>query len=127
MTLVHRANTTAANVIQNISALRWDNLTAQWGGFSNTTTGAPNWGTVIWQVVSVYPDYVGPIAFLLLFGLPFIMMWIAHADMVPAAIVGFFFALYIFAYIGNQYAFAAIGCMMIAATSIIWSIWQKRG
>ena len=126
LALAHRVNSTAANVITNISVPRWDNLTGAWGGYSNTTVTAPDWGIILWQVVNVYPDYVGQLAWILLFLLPFAMMWITHADMTPTAIVGIFFGLYVFAYIGTQYAYTAIVFMAIAFSAILWSMWRGR-
>lgn len=127
MTLPHRINATAANVIQNITSIRWDNVTEQWGGMNPNVTGPPNWGVTIWQIVSVYPDFLGQIAWFILFSIPFIMMWIGHADVVPAAILGVFFGLYVYAYIGDQYQFIGIAFIGIALSSIVWSLWQKRG
>lgn len=127
MTLAHRVNTTAADVIQNISAIRFSNLTDQWGGYNNTTTDGPNWGQSLWHIVSVYPDVVGPIAWVILFSIPFLMMWITHADIVPTALVGIFFGVYIFAYIGNEYYFVGLAFIAVAIASILWSLYQKRG
>jgi uncharacterized membrane protein YgaE (UPF0421/DUF939 family) len=55
------------------------------------------------------------------------MMWLAHADMTPAAVIGIFFGLYAFMFIGSQYQQVAILFMIVAVTAVIWSIWQKRG
>lgn len=126
--LVNRTMATLANdSVQNISVGRFDNITSQWGGWASNQTGAPNWGRILWEVVSVYPDFVGPIGWFMLFALPFVMMWIAHADMVPAAIVGMFFGLYCFAYVGPQFAYVGIVLMCVAIASMIWSMYLKRG
>jgi hypothetical protein len=126
--LVDRVYATAANdTIANISIGRFDNITDQWGGWSSNQTAPPDWGRMIWEIVSVYPDFVGPVGWFILFFLPFVMMWIAHADMVPAAIVGMFFGLYVFAYVGSQYSYIGIVFMAIAVASMVWSMWLKRG
>lgn len=127
MTLANRTMTTAADVIQNISVGRFDNLTQQWGASTDNFVGAPDWGRMIWEIVNVYPDFVGPIGWFILFLLPFAMMWIAHADMVPVGILGIFFGLYVFAYVGGQYEYVAQMFMVIALATIVWSLWQKRG
>jgi uncharacterized membrane protein YfcA len=54
------------------------------------------------------------------------MMWLAHADMVPAAILGIFFGLYVFAFIPDNYSYVAIAMIMLAATVILLQVWQKR-
>jgi hypothetical protein len=126
MTLIHRLNTTPADVIANLSSQRFANLTAEWGGFSNTTNTSPNWGRVMWEVVSVYPDAVGPIAWFVLFLIPFIMMWITHADLLPAALVGIFFGLYVFVYIGDQYYWLGLLMIGVAIAAVLLSVYQKR-
>lgn len=120
--LVHRANTTAADMIANISSSRFTNITNEWGGFSNNTVTGPNWGTALFQIVSVYPDFLGQVAWLILFLIPFAMMWVGHADMVPSAIIGFFFGLYVFHYIGDQYWFAGLAMMGIGTATVLWSL-----
>ena len=127
MTLANRTMTTVADVITTIDTGRFTNITNQWGGNNSTFVGAPDWGVMIWQIGSVYPDFVGPVGWVILCALPFVMMWLAHADMVPAAGVGIFFGLYMFTFVGSEYQFVAIVLMAMAIASIIWSIWQKRG
>ena len=123
----HRSNTTAINHIDNITSLRYENLTAQWGGSLNETNVSPNWGRMIFETVNVYPDYLGQIAWLILFGMPFIMMWIAHADMTAAAVVGFIIGVYVVGFLGSQYMGLGIAMMCIAVAAEIWSLLQKRG
>lgn len=125
--LPHRVNTTSANQISNISAVRWDELINQFGGYGNTTTGAPNWGAGLWSLMMMYPDAIGPIAYVVMFSLPFVMMWITHADMVPAGIVGIFFGLYITFFVGDVYFWVGIALMALAITTVLWSLSQRRG
>jgi hypothetical protein len=125
MTLAARVTSNASDVIGNISALRFENFTEQWGGASNTTTGPPNWGMIIQSVVQVYPDFMGQMAFLILFIIPFMMMWVAFSDIIPPAIVGIFFGLYVFAYVGSQYQGLGIIFIALSIGALIWGLWQK--
>jgi hypothetical protein len=125
MTLVARVTANASNVITNISTGRFDNFTEQWGGYSNTTVGPPNWGMIVQSVVQVYPDFMGQVAWLVLFVIPFMMMWVAFSDIIPVAIVGIFFGLYVFAYIGAQYQGLAILFIAISVAGVLWGLWQK--
>jgi hypothetical protein len=127
MAAAKRTNTTAIDHIDNITSLRYENLTLQWGGTANNTNASPNWGQMIFQVINVYPDFLGQIAWLLLFGMPFIMMWIAHADMTAAAVVGFIIGIYVVGFLGSQYMGLGIAMMCIAVAAEIWSLLQKRG
>lgn len=126
MTLPARAMANASNVIQNISIIRLDNITAQWGGSSSNQTAAPDWGRILWEIASVYPDAIGPIAWFLMFSLPFVMMWLSHADMLPAACVAFLFGMYIAGFVGAQYMFYGMVLMVLAMTTVVWSLWQRR-
>jgi hypothetical protein len=125
-TLAARANATAANKIANISTIRFENISAAWGGWTDNQTGSPDWGRILWEVVSVYPDSVGMIAWVVLFSIPFLMMYLAHADMVPAAVVGIFFGLYAFAFLEPSWQFGSLAVIGIALTAILLQVWQKR-
>lgn len=125
MTLLPRATSNASQVITNISIDRFQNFTEQWGGYSNTTTGAPNWGMIVQSVVQVYPDFLGQVAWLVLFLIPFMMMWVAFSDVVPVGICGIFFGLYVFAYIGSQYQGLAVLFIGISVAATLWGLWQK--
>lgn len=133
MTLIstmYRATANSSDLIPNISTVRLENITKAWGGNDANFTGAPDWGLMLWNVVNVYPDAVGPIAWFILFSIPFIMMWLSYADMVPAAIVGIFFGIYVFTYVAagsTTVMTIGIAMMVLAMVSMIWSMWQKRG
>jgi uncharacterized membrane protein len=91
------------------------------------TNSSPNWGQMIFQTINVYPDFLGQIGWMVLFGMPFIMMWIAHADMTAAAIVGFILGVYVVGFLGTQYMGLGIAFMAIAVAAEAWSLLQKRG
>ena len=125
MTLIARATSNASQAIANISTVRFDNFTAQWGGYSNATTDAPNWGMMIWATVNVYPDFMGQMAWMILFMIPFLMMWVAFSDIIPVAIIGIFFGLYVFAYVGVQYQNLAILFIGLSVAGVLWGLWQR--
>jgi len=128
MTLPDRIMATANDTIANITlGNRFENITNQWGGSNVTWNKTPDWGRILWELVSVYPDFTGMIGWAILFSLPFVMMWLAHADMTAAAAVGIIFSLYVFFYIPYEWQSVAILCMVIAGAALIWSVWQKRG
>lgn len=125
--LPHRVNTTSSDQIGNISPVRWDELINQFGGYGNTTSGPPNWGQALFSLMMQYPDAVGPIAYVIVFGMPFIMMWITHADMVPAGIVGVFFGVYIAFFINDAYFWVGIALIALAMSTVLWSLYLRRG
>jgi len=126
MTLTARVTANVSNVITNISTDRFQNFTEQWGGTSNTTVGPPDWGMIVTSVVQVYPDFMGTVAWLVLFMIPFMMMWIAFSDLLPVGIVGIFFGLYIFAFnIGAIPQAVAIIMIALSCTAVLHGLWQK--
>ena len=124
--LAARIMANATNVIANISSARYENFTEIWGGNNPNFTGIPDWGAGLWTVVSVYPDYIGQVAWFVLFSIPFLMMWINHSDMLPAAIVGIFMGLYVIGFVGTQYFGIGVALIALAVTSVVWSVWIRR-
>ena len=114
----------AVDTITPIPTLRLNNITEQFGG-SNVTNNGPNFGGLILSAISVYPDAIGQIAYVILFAIPFVMMWIVNADMTLPAIVGMFFSLYIFAKIGAGYIIFSVAAFAICVTALIWSFYKK--
>jgi hypothetical protein len=127
MALIHRANTSSTDLISNISLLRYTNFTAAAGLEANDTVTSPNWGMMIYHIVNVYPDYLGQVAWVVLFSIPFVMLWLAHADMTAPAVIGVFIGIYVFAFVGSQYMYLGIVFIAISLATLVWSAWQKRG
>lgn len=128
MGLIKRANTTAADVLPTINVDRWDNVTNALGiNQSNTTTIDPNYGTALWNMMGAYVDAIGPLAWVILFAIPFIMMWITHSDMVPAGILGIILGIYVAGFIGGAYLWLGVVFMVISGVTVLWSLYQKRG
>ncbi len=124
--LPSRIMANASNTIANISPARYDDIMNTWGGMDWNRTDLPNWGSALWNIANLYPDVVGPIAWFILFAIPFLMMWITHTDMLPAAVVGIFMGLYIIGFVGSQYFGAGIAMIAIAITGVIFSVWIRR-
>ena len=116
--------TWASATITTIPTYRLQNITDTWGG--NTTREAgPNFGMLIFNAVSVYPDAMGQIAYVVLFAIPFLMMWIVQADMTMPAIIGMFFSLYIFVKIPEQYILFVVGSFIICFAALLWSLYRR--
>ena len=92
----------------------------------NSTTDAPvNWGMMVYNLVGIYPDAIGQIAYVILFAIPFIMMWIVQADMTLPAIIGMLFSFYVFLKLPEQYILFGVGCFAISITSLLWSLLKR--
>ena len=123
-TLPVRPNWTTT--ITQVPNPRLPTVNALWGGF-NTTTESPNFGLLIYNSILPYSDSMGQIAWVILFAIPFVMMWIAGADMTLAAIVGMLFSLYIFLKLPQQYIVFAVGALAICISALIFSLYKRIG
>ena len=115
---------TSTTTIAQIPNPRLTIVNNLWGGYTNTTD-APNWGLLVWNSLAVYQDAIGQIAWVILFAIPFIMMWIVQSDMTLAAIVGMLFSLYVFAKLPSQYIVFAVGAFCICLAALLWSLYKR--
>lgn len=116
----------AVGTIAPIPIPRFANLTTQlFGGNSSTYNGTPNWSAAIINMVGVYPDFLGPSAFLLIFLIPFGMIWMSHGNMKLLGILGFLVGLFVFMHLPPNYAIAAAFCMILAAIGFIWGLLKQ--
>jgi len=116
----------AVGAIPTIQNLRYDNVTTMlFNGSSNVSTSAPNWTGAVTESVGIYPQFLGPMAYLLIFLIPFGMMWMAHGNMKLIGILGIIMSAFVFAYIPGNYAAAAIICMAVSTAGFIWGLFKQ--
>jgi PKD repeat protein len=115
----------AVTTMATIPAQRLDNITEALFGGWNETNQSPDWEPIIINSVSVYTDFLGPTAFLLIFLIPFMMMWLAHGNMKLLSILGIIVGLFVFAYLPANFVAAAIICIVVAGATLIWSIFKQ--
>ena len=89
------------------------------------TTDIPNWSAVPLELMEVYTDYMGPIAFLIIFLIPFGMMWLAHGNMKLLAILGLITCGFVFLYLPANYQAAAVVCMLVSIATGVWSLFKQ--
>jgi hypothetical protein len=97
-------------------------------GIENTTTAGngsfPNLAATGLETTGIVTDLLGPIGMVLLFLLPFGMMFIANRSMKGAAVLGLIGSLLIFAYLPSTYAYAAGICMIISLVAGAYSLFK---
>lgn len=116
---------TTTTTIATISDPYLDTFNAQWGGNSSSFYGVPNVGLMLQTAWSVYTDKLGIIAWVILFAIPFIMIWIA-GDSVLMMIVAIILSGYIFVKIPTEYQVAAFAGIVIIAASLAWSLYKRN-
>jgi hypothetical protein len=122
----YRQPANSTMLITNTSSLRFSNFTNTFGGNNPNFTSIPDIGTALWTIVNVYPDFLGQVAWFILFAIPFLMMWLSHADMVPAAAIALVLGIYIVGFVGDQYFGVGMALCILAGSSIVWSLWLRR-
>jgi uncharacterized membrane protein YphA (DoxX/SURF4 family) len=68
---------------------------------------------------------MGPIALLIIFLIPFGMIWMSHGNMKLLSILGFITCLFVFWYLPANYAYAAWICMGISCVGFMWGLWKQ--
>lgn len=121
-----RENATAGGPIGLLPELRWQNISAAWGG-NESFNATPGFANITTNAIGVYSDIIGQVAWVLIFSIPFIMMWFYHADMTLAGIVGIIIGSYLILSMPQQFLLVGLGFITISIAAIIWSLLQKRG
>jgi hypothetical protein len=120
------AREAAVGSIPTIPNLRYDNVTTMlFNGSSNISTSSPNWTGAITTGIGLYPEYTGPMAYLLIFLIPFGMMWMAHGNMKLIGILGIITSVFVFFYLPTNFAAAAVLCMVVSAAGFIWGLFKQ--
>jgi PKD repeat protein len=115
----------AVTPLATVPIERLNNITEALFGGWNETNQTPQWEPIITNSVAVYTDFLGPVAFLLIFLIPFGMMWLAHGNMKLLSILGIIVGLFVNAYLPANYAAAAVICIVVAAATLVWSLFKQ--
>ena len=115
---------TTTTTIAALPTNRVANITDLWGGY-NVTTRGPDFGLLLLSSLMTYQDAIGQIAWVIMFAIPFVMMWIVQADMAMPAIIGIIFSAYVFMKLPEQYIIFAVGAIIISITALIWSLYKR--
>ncbi len=120
MTLFAVARQMAVDTVATIPTERYSNATGYFFNGTNESTTPPNWSAGIKDLIYVYPDFLGPIAYLLLFLIPFGMIWMSHGDVRLLTILGFISGIFVFALLPSTWTAAAVIIMGISAAAFVW-------
>lgn len=104
------------------------------------TIDNPGYATIIEEVGNVAPDFevvlygsmepyitlFDNMAFLVIFGLPFVMMWIRQESMIMPALFGLMFGTLIFAFLPAQFAATASAMIVLSIMGIIFTFYKER-
>jgi hypothetical protein len=122
MIIIGAARVMANTTLATINNTRFGNVTTLFFNGSNQTSSPPAWAPAIQTLIGVYPDFLGPIAYLLLFLIPFGMIWMAHGNMKLLGILGIITSIFVAAYLPSNFFAAAVICMVVSVAGFIWGM-----
>jgi hypothetical protein len=112
----------AVDNISTIATPHYANVSAYFINGTNETSAPPDYGMWFTNALQVYPDFLGPIAYLLIFFIPFGMIWMAHGDTRLISVLGLITGPFIILYLGGPWIAAAVIIMVLSAVALWWRI-----
>ena len=69
---------------------------------------------------------LGPLAYTLIFSIPFLMMWITQRDMTLPGLVGALFGLFIIVRLPAEFHLVAVTFIAISIVAVVYSLVKER-
>ena len=92
-----------------------------------TDTQPLNWAALVRIAYSPYSAKLGNLALLIIFAIPFLMMWIRQQNSLIPAIVGMILGGFIIALLPEEYHLAAMGFIGLSILAVIFGIVKETG
>lgn len=127
---IARVNTTTT--LTMIPTARYEEWINIFGGDEPVTAEpvpTPNWTGWITVSLGVYTDAFSPVgwvAVLLLYAIPFVMLWLMQGNATLPLVLGTMAGVYIIPRLPAQYQPIAIGFIAISALAIFYSLFKER-
>jgi hypothetical protein len=112
----------ADETIATIATPHYANVSAYFINGTNETSAPPDYGMWFTNALQVYPDFLGPIAYLLIFFIPFGMIWMAHGDVRLLCILGLITGAFVLAFLPSTWVAAAVIVMVVSVVALIWRL-----
>jgi hypothetical protein len=112
-----------------VSTQAYQNIYQSLGGNTspaNETAAMINWTAVIEGSLSPYTLQLGYLAFVIIFAIPFVLMWIMQQDMVPAGVAGIIIGGFMLAWLPVEYSLLAGIFVVLALLTIVYSLLKDR-
>ena len=76
------------------------------------------------NALQIYPDLLGPIAYLMIFLIPYAMLWISNGDTKLISILGMITSLFVFVYVKGAWQVAAVLVFILSLVTVMWRIYR---
>ncbi len=85
-----------------------------------------NWTKVLGSVMKTYTVPLGNVVFVVIFAIPFILMWIMHGDVTIPSILGIILGAFILTMLPAEYHLVAVAFVALSIVAIIYSLMKER-
>ena len=118
----------ATATIDNVSTSLVDDLINSLGGETVPEPGEDtiNWTGLISTIAGAYTSILGPLAYTLIFSIPFLMMWITQRDMTLPGLVGALLGLFIIVRLPAEFHLVAVTFIVISIVAVVYSLVKER-
>jgi hypothetical protein len=121
----------ASTTIALVNETPYDALMGLFGGNStdvanDTSTYLPDMPGFMGIIAGVYSDPVGNLALVIIFALPFLMMWIMGENVTLPGVVGIILGGFILYRLPESYHMAAVAFIALSVLAIIYSLMKER-
>ena len=118
----------ASATIPTLSTDLKDDLIDSLGGETVPEPGEDtiNWTGLISTIGGAYTSILGPLAYTLIFSIPFLMMWITQRDMTLPGLVGALFGLFIIVRLPAEFHLVAVTFIAISIVAVVYSLVKER-
>lgn len=118
-----------SETIATVSTSAYNSIITSIGGNTspaNATDAKINWTMFLSATINPYTVQMGYLAYVIIFAIPFILMWLMHGDMVPAAIAGILIGGFGLAFLPAEYSLLAGVFVALAVVAVIYSLLKER-
>lgn len=112
----------ANDTIATIATPHFSNVSAYFINGTNETSAPPDYGMWFTNAIMLYPDFIGPIAYLLIFFIPFGMIFMSHGDIRIISVLGLMTAPFIIYYLSGPIVAAAFLVIFGALIGLVWRL-----
>lgn len=120
---------TATGTITTISTQPYQDLIDSFGGNTtpeNETAARVNMTSFLSGVLSVYSDPIGSLALVIIFAIPWLLMWLMQSDVVPAAVAGLIIGGFVLEFLPAEYSLLGTVFVVLALVAIVYSLLKER-
>ncbi len=117
---------TAAHTIETRDTSAMTTLEAAMGGFNVSNPTDISWLTIFATAAGSYTAILGNIAFVIIFAIPFVMMWILQRNLTLPGVVGIILGGFIIARLPAEYHLVAVAFISLSIVAVIYSLLKER-